>query len=83
MSFAIGSQQADTCLGEGSAGGWLGTALNMPDSPGPRQSREAAVSILVSTCGECRGRKEREQDSGRKPQADKHVGFNVKTRLGT
>lgn len=42
LSFAIGSQQADTCLGDGSTVNWLDAALNTlacqthqsPDSPG-------------------------------------------------
>lgn len=41
------------------------------------------MSNLVSTDGERRGRKERECSNGQKPQADRLVGLNVKTRLRT
>lgn len=85
LSFAIGSQQADTCLGDGSAVNWLGTVFQhpcLPDSSEPRQSREAATNILVSTQEECRGRREGVLSNGWKLQAGR-LGLNVKTRLRT
>lgn len=54
----------------------------LPDSPEPRQSREAATNILVSTQEECRGRREGVLSNGWKLQAGR-LGLNVKTRLRT
>lgn len=54
----------------------------LPDSSEPRQSREAATNILVSTQEECRGRREGVLSNGWKLQAGR-LGLNVTTRLRT
>lgn len=76
-----------TCLGEGSAAAWLlGSALNLFDCrtrQGFSRPRKLALNIHVSTHGECRGRVERERYIGWEPQANRLVGFNVKTSFET
>lgn len=52
----------------------------LPDSPEPRQSKEAASNILVSTREECGGRKGGVLSNRWKPRANR-LELNVKTRL--